>query len=345
MSKYRRTARAFPAVLIGIVVIGSFVLASDTDHRAVNGTIWVANRGTHTIRGFDASTGAVVHTVAMRPNSQPGDLGYAKGKLYVAEEFGTPPAIAIVDPETGVVFDRIYLEPGSRPHHVHASVGGNLIAMGLFGTDMVAVVDTRNDSLLGPWDSNPLTTHGRVHAAVFSKDGNTLYLASDATNEVIALDPRTGEVFWRMTVPGAHELAVTQDGKTAYVSRRTANRLAVINLEDQTFQDVLVLGLPDSLRLSANEKLLTVGLRTTPAQMAVVDTGTFEYQLVNLSTPGEMTTLAGHQWTSPSGRYTFAAFEGGTNPGVAVIDHQAGNQVVQTLGYPGRPHGVEHADP
>ena len=61
----------------------------------------------------------------------------------------------------------------------------------------------------------------RVHAGVFSKDGNTLYLASDATSEVIALDPRTGDVLWRMTVPGAHELAVTHDGKTAYVSCRT----------------------------------------------------------------------------------------------------------------------------
>jgi outer membrane protein assembly factor BamB len=345
MSKLRRTARAVPAGLIGIVVIGSFVLASDADHRSVNGTIWVANRGNHTIRGFDAGTGALVNTVAMAPNSQPGDLAYAKGKLYVAEEFGTPPAIAIVDPETGVVFDRIYLPQGSRPHHVHASAGGNLIAVGLFATDLVAVVDTHNDSLLGPWDSNPLTTNGRVHAGVFSKDGNTLYLASDASNEVIAIDPRTGEVFWRMTVPGAHELAVTHDGKTAYVSRRTVNRLAVINLEDQTFQDVLTLGLPDSLQLSANERLLTVGLRTAPAQMAVVDTWTFEYQLVNLTGPTETTTLAGHQWTSPSGRYTFAAFEGGANPGVAVIDHQAGNQVVQRLSYPGRPHGVDHARP
>src|SRR4029453_9258761 len=89
------------------------------DHRSINGTIWVANRGTHTIRGFDADTGAVVHTVAMAANSQPGDLAYAKGKLYVAEEFGNPPAIAIVDVETGTVVNRILLPAGSRPHHVH----------------------------------------------------------------------------------------------------------------------------------------------------------------------------------------------------------------------------------
>jgi hypothetical protein len=345
MSKDRCMAGAFLAGLVAVVAIGSFALASETTNQSVNGTVWVANRGNHTIRGFDAATGAVVNTVAMASNSQPGDLAYAKGKLYVAEEFGTPPAIAIVDAETGVVFNRLFMPAGWRPHHVHASVGENLVAVGLYGTDMVAVVDAHNDTLLGLWDSNPLTTNGRVHAAEFSKDGNTLYLTSDASSEVIALDPRTGDVFWRMTVPGVHELVVTHDGKTAYASRRTANTLSVINLEDQTYEDVLALGLPDTLRLSANEKMLTVGLRTMPAQLVIVDTSTFEAQFVNLGPAGEPTTLAAHQWTSPSGRYTFAAFEGGTSPGVAVIDHAAGHQVVQRFGYSGRPHGVDFARP
>ena len=148
---------------------------------------------------------------------------------------------------------------------MHASVGGHVVAVGLFATDQVAVVDTHDDALLGPWDSNPDTTNGRVHAAVFSKNGHTLYLASDASNEVIALDPRTGSISWRMTVPAAHELAATDNDKYAFVSRRTANKLAVIDLEQQTFTDVLTLGLPDTLRLSANAKLLKVGLRTMPA--------------------------------------------------------------------------------
>lgn len=337
------------AVLIGTALIGALDLAGASGDRSVNGTIWVANRGAHTIRGFDAQTGAIVNTIQMAANSQPGDLAFAKGKLYVAEEFGTPPAIAVVDAETGVVLTRISLPAGARPHHVHAGSGGNLIAVGLYGTDMVAVVDTHDDALLGPWDSNLLTTNGRVHAGVFSQDERTLYLTSDASNEVIAINPRDGQVFWRMTVPGAHELAVTHNDKTAYVTRRTANRLAVIDLENQSFEDVLTLGLPDSLRLSANEKLLTVGLRTMPAQLAVVETETLgsdavQYQIVDLA-PGETSTLAGHQWTSASGRYTFAAFEGGPNPGLSVIDHFAGNQLVQRLSYPGRPHGVDHANP
>lgn len=348
MSKRSRNISRFVFACVGIVGFGLPVLASaESSDRTTNvkGTIWVANRGDHTIRGFDAFTGAVAHTVPMASNSQPGDLAFARGKLYVAEEFGTPPAIAIVDAETGEISSRIEMAPGSRPHHVHASANGKLVAVGLYGTDMVAIVDTRHDTLLEPWDIDRLTTNGRAHAGVFSKNGRTLYVASDATNEVVALDPRTGEVFWRMQVPGAHELAVSHDGKTAYVSRRTANMLAVIDLRHRTYQDVLPLGLPDTLRLSANEKRLTVGLRTSPAQVAVVNTRTFDVEIVPIGPAGQATTIAGHQWTSPNGRYTFAAFEGGTNPGVAVIDHRAGNVVVQTLDYPGRPHGVDRARP
>ena len=343
MTNPHRRLAASQVTLAGLLATGALGLASGADqHRSVNGTIWVANRGADSIRAFDADSGAVVRTVAMNPGSQPGDLAAAKGKIYVAEEQGPFPAIAILDLDSGAI-SRIFMPAGSRPHHVHASVGGNLVAVGLYGTDLVAVVDTRDDSLLGPWDSNPLTTNGRVHAAVFSKDGRTLYLANEGANEVIALDPGTGEIFWRMTVPGIHELAVTSDGKTAYASRRTMNRLSRIDLETQTFTDLLTIGLPDTLELSANEKLLTVGVRTSPAQLMIVDTDTLAYQLVNLDTTGQPGTIGGHQWTSPGGRYTFASFEGGTNAGVAVIDHDDDNRVEQRLPYLGRPHGVDHA--
>jgi hypothetical protein len=119
-------------------------------------------------------------------------------------------------------------------------------------------------------------------------------------------------------VPGVHELVLTRSGKTAYVSRRTATQL------------------------SRNGKQLTVGLRMMPAHLAVVDTRTFEYELVRLGPLLDTTTTAGHQWTSPNGRFTFAAFEGGTSPGLAVIDHRAGNRV-ENLACAGRPHGVDLA--
>jgi outer membrane protein assembly factor BamB len=348
MRTHSRAVTAFLVALVGIVGVAltaSLAGAGQPDRLTnVDGTIWVANRGAHTIQGFDASTGQVVRTVNMAPTSQPGDLAYANGKLYVAEEFGTPPAIAIVDAETGAVIKRIEMALGSRPHHVHTTHRGRLVAFGLYGTDTVAVVDTRTDTLLGIWDTNPATINGRAHAGVFSPNGKILYVASDASNEVVALDPRTGEVFWRAGVTGAHELAVTRNGKTAYVSRRTANRVCVLDLQlHDVCVDVLTLGLPDTMRLGRHDRMLTVTLRTMPAQMAVVDTRTFEFELFGIGPMLETTTLAGHQWTSRNGRYTFAAFEGGSGPGVAVVDHRDGNRIVDTLPYPGRPHGVDLA--
>jgi DNA-binding beta-propeller fold protein YncE len=337
--------RVIFGLLTGVALIaigGSVALAGSPDRRELNGTIWVANRGAHTIRGFDAATGAIVATYPMALSSQPGDLAFAKGKLYVAEEFGTPPALAVVDPATGVVLDRFEVQAGMRPHHVHASVGGNLVSFGLYGTDLVGVVDTHTDTLLGTWDTNPQTTNGRAHAGVFAKDGNTLYVASDATSELIALDPRTGDVLWSIGVPSAHELAVTHDGKTAYVSCRAANMLRVVDLDAHAITAAIPLGpAPDTLQLSANEKVLTVGLRGQPAQVAVLDTDTLDYHVVTIGGAG---TTAGHQWTSPSGRYTFAAFEGPA-AGMAVIDHDEDDTVVQRLDYAGRPHGVDFARP
>jgi DNA-binding beta-propeller fold protein YncE len=337
MSTQRLIIPTFFSVLAGLAVVASAALATNPDHRDVNGTIWVANRGAHTIRGFDAATGDVVRTVDMRAGSQPGDLAYAKGKLYVAEEFGSPPAVAVVDATTGEILSRIFTGP--RPHHVHAGVSGKLIAYGVFGTNQVGIIDTDTDTLLGEWpaSTNPAA---RSHAGVFSPDGRTVYVANDIVNELSAVDPLSGELLWTMTVPNAHELIVTHNGKTAYVSCRAGNALRVIDLERREIVRTIALGPgPDSLQLSANEKVLTVGLRGTPAQVAIVDTETFDYELVTIGGTG---TIAGHQWTSPNGHFTFAAFEG-PGAGVAVIDHTQNNAVVQTLDYPGRPHGLDFA--
>jgi DNA-binding beta-propeller fold protein YncE len=340
----RHRLLAFPVVVTLIGLASSPTPAADESQRNVNGTIWVANRGSDSIRGFDASTGDVVGTIAMRTGSQPGDLVYANHKLYVAEERATQPAIAIVDVASAQIINRIPFATGSRPHHVHASASGELVAVGLYGTDRVAVIETENDTLLGEWDSDPTTTNGRVHAGVFSQDGEMLYLLNDATGKVIAMEPRTGTVLWSMDVPGAHEMVVAHNGKTAFVSRRPLNALALVNLEDRSYTDISI-GLPDTLRLSANEKLLTIGLRTSPAQLAVMDTETLAIQVVDLAPANSGTTTGGHQWTTPNGQYTFASYEGTMSAGVVVIDHRAGHKVVQRLLYPGAPHGVTHARP
>jgi len=270
----------------------------------------------------------------MAPASQPGDLVFARGKLYVSEEFGTPPAVAIVDASTGEVLKRI--PTGPRPHHMHVTRDGDLVSYGVFGTNRIGIIDTRTDTLLGEWQAS-VNPAARSHAGVFSPDGDVVYVAQDVGNELTALDPRTGTMLWSMAVPAAHELILTRDGKTAYVTCRAVSELRVIDLEHQVIEATIPLGpLPDTLQLSKNEKQLTVGLRGTPAQLAIVDTRTLTFRTATIAGPA---TIAGHQWTSPNGHLTFAAFEG-PGAGIAVVDHRQGDAVVRTLDYPGRPHGL-----
>jgi hypothetical protein len=146
-------------------------------------------------------------------------------------------------------------------------------------------------------------------------------------------------------------MIVAHNNKSAFVSRRPLNQLALVDLENHTYKDVLGIGLPDTFDLSANQKLLTLGLRTSPAQLAVVDVeplidGTAPtVNVVNLAPDGSGATTGGHQWTTPNGQYTFASYEGAASAGLVVIDHRAGSVVVQRIPYPGAPHGVTHVPP
>lgn len=357
--------------------------------RGINGTIWVANRETDIVRGFDAATGRFVRDIHLTSDSgaKASDLTYARGKLYVSEELGTNPSVTIVDPSRPAGSEILLRISSARPHHMHSSdvihrdlghegilpcsYSTTLVAYGVYSTYRVGVIDARTDKKLGEWVTSK-NSAARSHAGVFGPPtpaGNlTLYVANDTTNELSAIDPWDGSPKWTspedgtlkpLNVPAAHELVVSRDGKTAYVSGRSASVIHVVDLEtpdrigkiiftDPLSPDGAPLSLlPDTLQLTAHERMLTVGLRVLPAKIAVIDlaealAGNYDRVTYEIVTIGGANTLAGHQWTSPDGHYTFAAFEG-PNAGVAVIDHRRNNEVVERLPFPGKPHGVTFA--
>ena len=91
---------------------------------------------------------------------------------------------------------------------------------------------------------------------------------------------------------------------------------------------------PDTLSLTPDRRTLVVGLRGTPATMALLDTRSLTVRHVSLSG-----TTTGHQWLSANGRYTFIAVE--RPGGVATVDNRMGEQI-DLFPYEGgaQPHGV-----
>lgn len=124
---------------------------------------------------------------------------------------------------------------------------------------------------------------------------------------------------------------------------RGENKVKLLDVATRSITREVTVGTqPDTLQLTPDGRLLIVGLRGQPAQLAFIDTSTFS--LLRTVTIAGAGTTAAHEWLSASGRYTFAVFEG-PGAGVAVVENGTG-AVVRTDPYPGggRPHGVYATD-
>ena len=306
------------------------------------GTLWVTNRALNNVAVFEGATGKLLATIAVgkEPNSVVVPRGTAKA--YVTNE--SSDAVSVISTMTYQIVKEIKISP--RPHHIRASRDGSRIFVSEFGANRVAVVDTASDTVVGEYTTNA-STAARNHSSWITRDGKTLWLVNEVANEVTAVDAATGQM--QLAVPVGNrpsEVIVSPDGKRAYVSIRGGeNKIKVIDTSTKTITSEVTLPTqPDTLQLTPDGKQLMVGLRGTPAQLAVIDTATMTVKTtVDLAGTG---TIAGHNWLSANGLFSFVTFEGGSAPGVAVVEHRS-NTVVAVYPYPdgGRPHGIFYDDP
>jgi Cytochrome D1 heme domain len=188
----------------------------------------------------------------------------------------------------------------------------------------------------------------RTHMVELGPGEKKLYTINEVVNEIGVLEATTGQFLYSIAVGNRpSEIMFSRDGKRAFVSVRGGeNKVKRIDLARRTVtSEVATNQQPDTLQLTPDERLLVVSLRGTPAEIQVFDARTLTLvATVEIAGAG---TIAGHNWLSANGRYTFVTFEGGLSPGIAVVDHKAGHRLVATYPYPGggRPHGIFYDDP
>lgn len=320
--------------VVAVVTFASSAAEADpTAIPGANGTLWVTERAASTVTAFDAGTGAVLGTTSV--GAAPIGITQPSGtnKVYSSDE--NADQLSVIDRETVTVVATIAM--GDRPHHLMASPNGRLLYVAEFNTNQIGVVDTDQDVRIGGFVASA-SPAARTHAVWITRDGKDLYATNSVANTIAKLDATSGTLLWELVIGNnPSEILVTPDGRTAFVSIRNENKVRVVDLSGETpviVGESVVGTQPDTLSLTNDLKTLVVGLRGTPAQMALVDTDTLAVSQVSL--PG---TTTGHQWLSANGRFTFIAVE--SPGGVAVVDNKAGT-VVDVYPYPGgsRPHGV-----
>jgi YVTN family beta-propeller protein len=337
-------------ILLVAAVTGSVAMATpggaparSSDLQGQRGILWVVNRSNDNVTAYDGRSGSVLATIAV--GRQPNSVVVAPGidKAYVTNEISN--TVSVISAMTKEVVTTIPVPSG--PHHIRASVDGRRVYVSEFATNKVAVIDTATDSVAAEYTTHP-SANARNHSSWITPDRRTLYLVNEGVNEITAIDANSGAQIFALAVGNRpSEVLVAPDGRRAYVSVRAGeNKIKAIDLTTRALAGEVSLGQqPDTLQVTPDGKFLLVGMRGSPAQLVVIDGPALTVvATVNVADAG---TVGGHNWISANGRYSFITYEGGSSPGIAVVDHRAGHTVVARYPYPGggRPHGVYYDDP
>lgn len=337
----------FAAVLVGVAVgLGiDHPNATGSSLGGVpgrRGTLWVANRVTNSVAVFDVVRGKAIAIVPVgrQPNSVV--VVPQAQKAYVTDEGSNQ--VSVISLMTREVASRIAVE--SRPHHIRASKDGRRVYVSEFGTNKIAVIDTTADRVVAEYTTHP-SDAARNHSSWITDDGRTLLLVNEGANAITALNAATGALGFTLPVGNRpSEVIASRNGKRAWVSIRGGeNKLKAIDVaRGRVTGEVTLPNQPDTLQLTPNERFLMVALRGSPAQLSVVDVRNLTVvTTIDLAGAG---TVAGHNWLSADGRYSFVTYEDVFSPGIAVVDHRT-QRVVDRWSYPGEgsPHGVFYNDP
>jgi YVTN family beta-propeller protein len=272
----------------------------------------VMNSGEASVSIIDMASRQVIDTVPTLREPSHWALTPDRSKLYIADASGN--SLFILNPETGApmghkliadpyqlaytpdnkylvvnalrldhvdVYDASTLalvkrfSPGSMPSHLDFSPDSRWSFNTCQGTDTLVSFDlttmtTRWTKKVGPTPAGVLWLNGKVLVCIMGAD------------EVVEVDPVTGATLRRVkTGRGAHNLFLTEDRQTLYVSNRIGGSLCALDPVSLTVRRTYALpGGPDDMGIAPDGKLW-IALRFAEA-VAVMDPVTGQYESINV---------------------------------------------------------------
>ena len=176
-----------------------------------------------------------------------------------------------------------------------------------------------------------------------TRDGNRLWVANWATNDITEIDLQTGEIL-RVFPVGERpiEVVVPANAKTAYVSVPSLSKMMVFDLETNELAAEPAMLAPENLMLSRNGKTILAAWSGAhfPTAVSIVDTETLTS--VGVALPG---VSASHTDVARHARFGFVSLAGpGSKSGIAVVDIESATlHAFYPIPGPGRVHAVRYA--
>lgn len=277
--------------------------------------IWVTNTRQNTVAVYSQddlslvkqfTDGAVSHSRDVVIDEQEGKAYVSSANRSGSKEVST---VEVFDTETKTQLDPITLGDAEHLFAVTMSLDLDPATGKLYTVSMTyptaAVIDTRNNNEVTYYDLGEV---GSASGVAYAAGSNRLFVASQATNNVVVLDLASGEIVADIpTGVGALNAAYDQVNNLVYVSNRTSGTVTVIDAD--TLQKVANLDggtNPNHLEAAANGVVYAVNKATSNVIQKIVPVP------VNLVRPaitgtakvGQTLTVSTGSWARATGAQT-----------------------------------------
>jgi len=158
--------------------------------------------------------------------------------------------IAVISQETGKIIKEINLGGGS--HHMSASSDGAKLAVTVPSQNGVAIIDVKKLEKTAFFETGKVSNY-----AVFSKNGNFLFVSNSAGNTLSIIDFKKANVKNLVIGTLPDHIALGKKGKFIYVANGGDDAVAVVNIESGKIERKISVGkTPHGIAVSGDGKKL-----------------------------------------------------------------------------------------
>ena len=259
------------------------------------------------------------------PTTAAPQMVHAAPKAYVALNGGN--AVAVIDTATNRLLKTIAIPAG--PEGVAASPDGLRVYASSAGASTVSVISTLTDRVVSSIDVGKAP-----HNIAMTRDGRHLLVAVWGASQVAVVDTVRNEVIARIPVGNPHTIAISPDGRNAYVTAQQPGAAGLAILDLAMWQRVGMVPLdktPRALNFSPDGSTLYFTLAGVDAvQVLDVETNQIVAHIPTGASPH-------HPLFVPNGKYALVVVQG---PGQLAVINPTTREIIGTVPVDKFPHWV-----
>jgi YVTN family beta-propeller protein len=198
------------------------------------GEIWVSNTGGDTMTVLDHETGALVDT--WKIGGGPAHFSFDQGCNVGCVALRSEDAIAVINPRTREVLEKVKLEPGSRPTGTMPAFDRGTVYSLNQGNATVSAVDIGKRELTSTIAVGGQPMWGQPWGASYkpiTKPVGKTYVVSPENDDLTVFDDHTHEVLRQIKVgPRPNRNAIFREHGNIYTSNQGDDSVSVVRIAD-----------------------------------------------------------------------------------------------------------------